>query len=96
MDIEQVINREIVLKGFELGDGKKCSFKVDMDKEEKFIECESISMRNDLIKWGQFTPLNCIIWRRGLGTQLYPVMDQANPNKKLISFMIENDKGRGK
>ena len=90
-NIESIINREITITKYKLDKGKECSFKVDMNGDEKNVEVESMKMRNDLEKWGQFIPLKCIIWRRGKGIKLYPIIDMDNLNKKLLNHLIEMD-----
>ena len=90
-NIENIVNREAAIKGYEFGLGKQCSIKVDINGEEKLIRDNTGRMKKDLEKWGQCMPLYCVIWRKGTGIKLYPIIDDANPNKKLISRLIEID-----
>ena len=93
-NIESIVNREVTIKEYEFGLGKQCSIKVDVNGEGKLIRDNTGRMKKDLEKWGHCIPLNCIIRRKGMRTKLYPIMDGANPNKKLILYMIELDNER--
>ena len=95
-NIESIINREVTIKGYEFGLGKQCSIKVDINGEEKLIRDNTGRMKKDLEKWEHCMPYICIIKRRGLGIKIWPISDICKPNKKLISFLIENDKEMSK
>lgn len=91
-NIKSIINREVTIKEYEFGLGKQCSIKADMNGEEKLIRDATGRMKRDLEKWEDCMPYICIVKRKGQEIKIYPIMDGANPNKKLISHMIKLDK----